>query len=84
MSEREFEAGLHNILLRMLSQTVSSAAWVSPMEMDDTIATYTDNFSAQHAVVSNIFANADIEVTERICSPIMRALPEYACPIASR
>jgi len=82
MSEREFEAGLaNNILLRMLSQTVSSAAWVSPMEMDDTIATYTDNFSAQHAVVSNIFANADIEVTEKdMLTYYEEHRQEYALP----
>ncbi len=65
LSEQEFEAGLANsITLRMVGAVVGSAAWVSPMEVDDALAIYTDTFTVQHAVVSNTFADTDLPLTE--------------------
>jgi hypothetical protein len=66
MTEQEFEAGLANtITLRMVGTVVGSAAWVSPLEIDDALASYTDTFSVRHAVVSNTFAHADMPLNEQ-------------------
>lgn len=65
MTEHEFEFGLANsITLRMVGTVVGAAAWASPMEVDDALAIYTDSFTVQHAVVSNTFADADIDVPD--------------------
>jgi peptidyl-prolyl cis-trans isomerase D len=82
LSEQEFEAGLANtITLRMIGAVVGSAAWVSPLEIDDALASYTDTFSVRHAVVSNTFAQADLPLSEQDIARHYEAhRTEYAFP----
>jgi len=82
LTEQEFEAGLANtITLRMIGAVVGAAAWVSPMEIDDALASYTDTFTVRHAVVSNIFALADMAIDEAdIVRHYEAHRTEYALP----
>ena len=82
MSEQEFEFGLANsITLRMVGTVIGAAAWASPMEVDDALAIYTDTFTVQHAVVSNTFTDADIDVSDaEIMAHYEAHRAEYALP----
>lgn len=50
--------------LAKLAQALSSAALISPMELDDEVAALTDSFTIQYATISNEFMHAEIELDD--------------------
>lgn len=55
----------HQLALMKSASLIESAAWISPMEMDDELAALTDRFTVQVASVSNRFANAEMPLTDK-------------------
>lgn len=43
---------------------IQSADWVSPMELDDELASMTDLFTVQTTTISNTFADAEMKLTD--------------------
>ena len=43
-----------------INALISSASWVSPAEIEDQLANYTDRLTVQYAILADEFANADI------------------------
>ena len=52
------------ILMEKIGALVQSAAWISPMELDDEIAAMTDTFTVQTATLSNRFADVEMRLSE--------------------
>ncbi|MDR2850402.1 MAG: SurA N-terminal domain-containing protein [Verrucomicrobiota bacterium] len=54
----------HQLALMKDSAIVESAAWVTPLELDDELAAMTDRFTVQAATVSNRFATVDMRLSD--------------------
>jgi len=54
----------HQLNMSKVAALVETAAWISPMEMDDELAAMTDKFMVQVAMVSNRFAKVEMRLTE--------------------
>lgn len=52
------------IALVKLASTLDAATWVSPMELQDELAAWTDRLTVQMAVISNHFAEAELPLSE--------------------
>jgi hypothetical protein len=50
------------IILGKLGQSVASAVLIAPMELEDEVAAWTDQFTIRYAMISNRFAEADMEL----------------------
>jgi len=54
----------HQLALMKNAALVQSADWISPMELEDELAGMTDLFTVQTAVISNSFAEAEIDLND--------------------
>ncbi|MFA7173675.1 MAG: SurA N-terminal domain-containing protein [Kiritimatiellia bacterium] len=54
----------HQISLMKNAALIQSADWVSPMELEDELASMTDIFTVQTVVISNTFAAAEMKLTD--------------------
>ena len=53
----------NHILLMKVNAMVEAATWVSPMELDDEIASMTDVFTVQAATLSNRYVNVEMRLS---------------------
>ena len=64
-SETQYEGLMgHHFLLEKIGMLISTAAWVSPMELDDELAAMTDTFRVQTATLSNRFVNVEMPLSD--------------------
>ena len=64
-SAAQFEEQLHEtITLQKLQNLTACAAWISPAEMQKTVARYADVFSVQSVVIASNLVPADVKVTD--------------------
>ena len=54
----------HQMTLRKLGAVVESATWIAPVELDDELASWTDQVTLRYAVASNRFATAPMNLTD--------------------
>lgn len=54
----------HQLSMMKNGALVDSATWISPMEMEDELASMTDRFTVQVANVSNRFAQVEMRLTD--------------------
>ena len=54
----------HQITISKLAQIVDTAAWISPLEIADELAGWTDQLTIQYAMVSNQYLNMKMAVSE--------------------
>jgi hypothetical protein len=54
----------HQLNMSKIAALIETAAWISPMEMDDELAAMTDKFIVQVATVSNRFSKVEMRLTE--------------------
>lgn len=54
----------HQLAIMKDAALVESASWISPMELEDELASMTDRFTVRVATVSNRFAQADMHLTD--------------------
>lgn len=54
----------HQLTLHKLGTVVESAAWITPIELDDELAGWTDEVTIRYAVASNRFADAPMSLTD--------------------
>lgn len=65
LDESQFEANLsEDLALRKLRALVGSAAWVAPLEVNDELAAWTDEFAVRSAVLSNRFLDASLPLDD--------------------
>ena len=65
MSPTQYESFVrHHLQIMKLSSLIESAAWVSPMELDDELAAMTDKFTVQTAMLSNRFVDVEMRLTD--------------------
>ena len=55
---------VHQIAVSKNALLVESAAWISPMELDDELTAMTDRFTVQAATVSNRFADVEMRLSD--------------------
>lgn len=54
----------NHILMMKISALIETAAWISPVELDDEIAAMTDTFTVQVATLSNQFAAVEMRLSD--------------------
>ena len=65
MTPATFEAMVaHQLAMMKCGVLADSSTWVSPMELEDELASMTDKFTVQVVSISNAFVNADLKLTD--------------------